>query len=159
MDTDDDLANDPVWVAIQSAPLAPEEDRLTPEQNAELDEILAFSKAHPGFTFTSDEIAVGLVYRRALDTDDGEPPDAAAAWSIRDLTQRAERLCQAEGVSLSEMAARVAAKSAAAEEAWKAWKARPTTDAFRVGIDRAQGPDALAASVVAVDGAAVKLIR
>lgn len=104
--------------AFLNAPLAPEEDRLTPEQKAEFDNAVAFMKAHPECSFSSDEIAVALIQRQAAEGGTG---DAETVEIHRDLVQRAKRLCLAEGVSLSAMAAKISAKSAAAQAAWEAW--------------------------------------
>ena len=100
---------DPILTAILNAPLAPEEDRLTTEQIAEIDAELADIVAGRVKTFTSGEVALSLLRRMRAEPRARSPEDEQA---LRYFEQRVADECAARGITEAELLAIVDEKHA-----------------------------------------------
>lgn len=99
----------PVLTALLNAPLAPEEDRLTPEQLTGIDAAMADIFAGRVKTFTSGEVVADLLRRMRAETGERSPEDDRA---LRYFEQRVAAECTARGITEEELLAIVDEKHA-----------------------------------------------
>jgi hypothetical protein len=94
--------DDPVLTAILNAPLAPDDCQLTPEQRADIERSIANIKAGREKTFTTGEMAAGVVRKWRAEPAPTDPEDAAALVYFKGLVTEE---CEARGITEAELLA------------------------------------------------------
>jgi hypothetical protein len=98
----DDTDEDPMLKATREAPLAPDDCQLTSEERADIDRRMADVREGRAKTFTTGEMAAGVVRKWRSEPAPTDPEDAAALVYFEGLVA-AE--CKERGITEAELLA------------------------------------------------------